>query len=125
MVRVTGMFINMNLPGVEDLPYTELKKNSFDKIDRIDLDGLLPDNPGVYFFIDFSGEVIYIGEAGNIRTRVKRNHNVLNNHRADVISISWLALPFGHDLERFILEKAYIIYYKPRLNDEIRNGGMG
>ena len=121
MVRVSGIFVNMNLPGIEELPFAEIRtrNNYCMKPKSIDYINYIPDEQGIYFFIDSNGIIVYIGESENIKNRLK-GHNILSEYRDDIISISWLALPRGHEIERYILEKAYILYYKPRLNKEIR-----
>jgi len=123
MVRVEGFYVNMNLPGIEELPFVELKKNCYDKYPDGVYDSI-PEEQGVYFLIDWSGDVVYIGETKNLRLRIKNKHNILTEHQNDVISISWLVLPMDNDIERFILEKAYILYYKPKWNQEIRHRGV-
>lgn len=123
MVRVSGIFVNMNIPSIEELPFTEtLPKSTYYKETKtVDFVDTIPDEQGVYFFINYNGEVIYIGEASSIRRRLKNHHEILTDHRKEIISISWIVLPCGHEIERFILEKAYIMAYKPKLNHEIGN----
>ena len=125
MVRISGMFVNMNLPGIDQLPYIEIQsmpRTTYIKKtpDSVDFTDYIPDEQGIYFFVNYEGEIIYIGESENIRNRIKRRHEILADHRKDVISISWLVLPLGHEIERFLLEKAYIMAYKPKLNQEVR-----
>jgi excinuclease UvrABC nuclease subunit len=115
MVRVSGIFVNMNLPGIEELPFVETNY-------KTNYTGFIPDEQGVYFFLNYDGEVVYVGETMNIKKRIK-DHNIFWDHRKEIISVSWLVLPQGHEVERFILEKAYIMYYKPKLNTEIRKNG--
>lgn len=123
MVRASGIFVNMNIPDIEDLPYLEYTPKSmhYKPPKSVDILDDLPDEQGVYFFVNFDGEVCYVGEAGSLRRRIKSHHEILQEHRKDILSISWIVLPAGHEVERFLLEKAYIMCYKPKWNTEIKN----
>ncbi|MFX0044101.1 MAG: excinuclease ABC subunit UvrC, partial [Candidatus Hodarchaeota archaeon] len=90
----------------------------------------LPNEPGVYLFIDKSGKIIYIGKALNLRKRVnqyflktsyndpyyeeKINELVKNIHSIDFIVTQ-------NEKEALILENIQIKKYKPRFNVIMRD----
>ena len=80
----------------------------------------LPYTPGVYYFHDQKGRVIYVGKARNIRYRVCSHftHNSVNRQRQEflrnIYSISYQNC--GTELMAFILENIEIRKYWPRYN---------
>ncbi|MEX0748794.1 MAG: excinuclease ABC subunit UvrC [Candidatus Saccharimonadales bacterium] len=86
----------------------------------------LPKSPGVYFHKDASGEIIYVGKASSLRTRVRsyfqsnRAHDfktqALVNEIAD---IEWLEV--GSEVEALFLESAMIKRYMPKYNILLRD----
>lgn len=80
----------------------------------------LPYNPGVYYFHDSKGRVIYVGKARNIRYRVSSHftHNGTGRQRQDflrnIYSISYQNC--GTELMAFILENIEIRKYWPQFN---------
>ncbi len=91
---------------------------------RQDLDKLeLPANPGVYFFKDTAGKILYIGKATSLRDRVRSyfasdviktrgTHIVDMVFRADTV----LYEETGSVLEALILEANYIKKWQPYYN---------
>ena len=83
----------------------------------------LPQNPGVYFFRDQKGKILYIGKATNLRSRVAsyfRGENVAGRSE-------WISLMIGQVmdidfeqtdsvLEALILESNLIKKYQPKYN---------
>ncbi|MEK7616175.1 MAG: GIY-YIG nuclease family protein [Patescibacteria group bacterium] len=78
----------------------------------------LPDNiprtPGVYFFKNAKGAIVYIGKALNLRNRL-RQHPMLT--RAD--KLEWQEV--GSEIEALILESQWIKRYKPYYNISLRD----
>ena len=88
--------------------------------------GTIPTDPGVYRFIDPSGEVIYVGKARNLRQR-------LNSYFADLASlhtrtqrmvqtaakVEWTVVQ--NELESLQLEYTWIKKYDPRFNIRYRD----
>ncbi len=77
---------------------------------------MLPHCAGVYFFIS-DGEVVYVGQSDDLCNRIKSHSKSLNKFY--VTRIAFLPLRDGDDKEKHLLEKAYILGYKPRYNKEI------
>lgn len=88
----------------------------------------LPDAPGVYFFRDRRGRIIYIGKAISLRNRV-RSYFRVPAPGPDGLKTARLAgetADIGHletagEAEAFFLESRLIKYYQPRYNIERRD----
>lgn len=81
----------------------------------------LPDRPGVYFMKDRKGEVIYIGKALRLRTRVRSYFSAIEAHPPRtrnlveaVRDIAWEET--GSELGALLLESRLIKTHKPRFN---------
>jgi DNA polymerase-3 subunit epsilon len=80
----------------------------------------LPYSPGVYYFHDASGKVIYVGKAKNLRYRVSSHftHNGTGRQRQEFLrnihSISYQEC--GNELMAFILENVEIRKIWPKYN---------
>jgi DNA polymerase-3 subunit epsilon len=86
----------------------------------------IPEEPGVYFFHNESGEIIYIGKSRNLFQRV--NTHLSNNTsarememRSMIADISWE--PTGSELIALLLESAEIKKRKPVFNRAQRRTG--
>lgn len=101
-----------------------LKKNSREQslppnLPKEQIDNL-PYGPGVYYFHDQKGKVIYVGKARNIKYRVKSHftHNGAGRQRQEflrnIYSISHQDC--GTELMAFILENVEIRKYWPKYN---------
>lgn len=90
----------------------------------LDLDDLikeLPENPGIYQFVNASGEVIYIGKAKNLKKRVQSyfgqresmpyKQKVMVRH---IVKIQYTLA--GSESEALLLENNLIKEYKPKYN---------
>ncbi len=84
----------------------------------------LPDNPGVYYFHDQKGKVIYVGKAKNIKKRVN-SHFVGNNPSKqrqnflrEIYNISWQVC--GTELMALILEASEIKKLWPAHNRALK-----
>lgn len=91
---------------------------------RQDLDKLnLPENPGVYFWKDSAGKVLYIGKATSLRDRVRSyfSPDVIKTRGAHIVDMVFKASTVSvqetlNVLEALILEANLIKKYKPYYN---------
>ncbi|PTK34579.1 excinuclease ABC subunit C, partial [Staphylococcus hominis] len=81
----------------------------------------IPENPGVYRFIDDDGRVIYVGKAKNLRKRLLsyfRDPVVLHPRTRQMVftavRVVWVVVQ--SELEALTLEYAWIKEYNPRFN---------
>ena len=79
----------------------------------------LPEEPGVYYFHDHNGDIIYIGKSKNIRTRVFSHFSNEKSERAlkmidEVHNITYELT--GSELIAFLLESDEIKTHKPKYN---------
>ncbi len=87
---------------------------------------LLPSGPGVYLMRDRTGEVVYVGKAVNLRSRVRSYFNRSGDDRAFVPLLSGLlgdveTILVGSEKEALILESTLIQRYRPRFNVVLRD----
>ncbi|HUF35465.1 MAG TPA: excinuclease ABC subunit UvrC [Gemmatimonadales bacterium] len=86
----------------------------------------LPDGPGVYLWRDAAGDVLYVGKAKRLRSRVRSyfatdfvespKHRLLQRLIADVETIV-----VGSEAQSLILENNLIKEYRPRFNVRLRD----
>jgi len=81
----------------------------------------LPGKPGVYFFKDTGGEVIYVGKAISLRNRVRSYYHAGASHSQKVRSLVERAADFEYivtdnEVEALILESNLIKEHRPRYN---------
>lgn len=86
----------------------------------------LPLLPGVYFFKDKTGEIIYVGKASSLRLRVKQyfqNNRLLDSKtKALVGQVSGLDyIETRSEIEALFLESEMIKRYKPKYNILLRD----
>ena len=80
----------------------------------------LPETPGVYMYLDAAGEVIYVGQAKNLKRRVSsyfnRTHDVLRTNLLvrNIVDMRYIVVPTEQDALN--LENSMIKEYKPRYN---------
>ena len=79
----------------------------------------IPEEPGVYYFLDEKGQVIYVGKSKNIRSRVLSHLSNCSTKRAlemknRVANISWELT--GNELIALLLESHEIQNHKPQYN---------
>jgi excinuclease ABC subunit C len=86
--------------------------------------GLLPDKPGIYFFKDARGEVVYIGKARSLRDRVTsyfqptddpKVHNIL----AETRDVEFILT--GSEREAAFLENNFIRQNQPKFNLRLKD----
>ena len=87
---------------------------------------LLPTLPGVYFFKNSAGRVIYIGKAKNLRHRVHSYFQKNNRDwKVDAIISEYHDLDFiitKNETEAMLLEADLIQEYKPQFNTVFKDG---
>ncbi len=87
---------------------------------------LLPTLPGVYFFRNNAGEVIYIGKAKNLRHRVHSYFQKNNRDwKVDLILAEYHDLDFiitKNETEAMLLEADLIQQHKPQFNTVFKDG---
>lgn len=120
-VRLFDLFLAAN--GAEHIRQF-LKRNSREQslppnLPKEQVDNL-PYSPGVYYFHDQKGKVIYVGKAGNIKYRVSSHftHNGAGRQRQEFLrnihSVTYQAC--GNELMAFILENVEIRKHWPKYN---------
>lgn len=96
----------------------QLNSSKFYHIDASQIKNL-PEEPGVYYFHDLNGDIIYIGKSKNIRTRVFSHFSNENSQRAikmidEIHNISFELT--GSELIALLLESDEIKVQKPKYN---------
>lgn len=86
----------------------------------------LPTKPGVYIFKDENGQILYVGKAINLRSRVRSYFHVSAeyNHKIQRLVSRITDLEFivtGSELEALILESNLIKRHKPRYNIRLKD----
>ncbi|MEU2944851.1 excinuclease ABC subunit UvrC [Nocardiopsis alba] len=88
--------------------------------------GSIPTEPGVYRFRDASGQVIYVGKAKNLRSRLSsyfRDFAGLHPRTQQMVStaddVDWTIV--GTEVEALQLEYSWIKQYNPRFNVKYRD----
>ena len=86
----------------------------------------IPKKPGCYLLKNANGEIIYIGKAVNLRSRVRsyfHNDSNLGNKTQrlvhEVSDIEWIVV--GSELEALILEMNLIKRHRPRFNIRLKD----
>lgn len=82
---------------------------------------LLPLNPGIYIFLDKKGNIIYVGKAKSLRSRVSSyftNRKDLGEKTRILVSLAAKikVVVTESEIESLLLEANYIKKYKPRYN---------
>jgi DNA polymerase-3 subunit epsilon len=112
-----------------DLIKTEVRSiNISPYLDRSQIEGL-PDAPGVYYFHDEHGHVIYVGKSKNIRQRVIQHFGIdIKSRKAvefkDLIADISYQLT-GTELVALLLESDEIKRLKPRFNTQQKRSRQG
>ncbi|HXY18338.1 MAG TPA: excinuclease ABC subunit UvrC [Candidatus Nitrosopolaris sp.] len=86
----------------------------------------LPTSPGVYFYKDNSGEIIYIGKAANLRNRVRQyfQKSRARDPKTDALvteitDLDWTELE--NEADALFLEAELVRRYQPRFNILLRD----
>lgn len=83
---------------------------------------LIPQKPGIYIFKNKKNEIIYVGKAKNLRSRVLSYFRSDDNRSRKIIR-SANSLEFiesGSELSAFLLESEWIKRHKPKLNKALK-----
>ncbi len=84
----------------------------------------LPENPGIYQFVDRDGKILYIGKAKNLKKRVSSYFNRETNGKTKVM------LGKSHDIRHIVvdtesdallLENSLVKKYQPRYNIQLKD----
>ena len=88
--------------------------------------GSIPTEPGVYRFRDPQGRVVYVGKAGNLRSRLSSYfadfaslHPRTQRMVTAASSVDWVIV--GSDVEALTLEYSWIKEFDPRFNVRFRD----
>ena len=85
----------------------------------------LPDKPGVYFFKDTAGRILYIGKAKNLRARIAQYFGKSDNRpqipflMAEAAKLDYTIV--NTELESLYLERNLIQQHRPRYNIELKD----
>lgn len=86
----------------------------------------LPNVPGIYKFIDNKGNILYIGKALNLKSRVSSYFNSDISNRPRILQMIPYIYDFdivetNNEIEALILESALIKRYKPAYNTDLKD----
>ncbi len=85
----------------------------------------LPNSPGVYLFKDITGQIVYIGKANNLRSRVASYVQKNVDMRVQTIMESVVVadhIPTATELEALLLEAKLIQSHQPKHNVLLKRG---
>lgn len=119
-VEQVGQLLNfVNLP--KQRSYKILKKKLSDDYSS------LPQSPGVYFFKNGKGEIVYVGKAKSLKDRVRNyfSSNAVRKAKKIVRAASRLSYEETNtELGALITESEMIKKHKPRLNSQLKKYGQ-
>ncbi len=96
---------------------SELHFMSLEELDN----ELEKDDSGIYFIKDYNENIIYIGKAFSIKSRVLAHFNSYSNIKEYVHLFNKVAYLIEDSLlKRSLLQVTYTIKYKPVLNKEVQ-----
>jgi excinuclease ABC subunit C len=86
----------------------------------------LPDRPGVYLYKDAKGQIIYVGKAASLRSRVRSyfQDSRVRDAKTDALVVQIRDLEFivtSNELEALILESNLVKRHRPRYNIILRD----
>lgn len=86
----------------------------------------LPKEPGVYFYKDAKGKIIYIGKAAILKNRVSSYFQNSRGHDtktqlliADIADLDWITV--DSEVEALFLESEFIKRYRPKYNIDLKD----
>ncbi len=86
---------------------------------------MVPTEPGVYLFRDETGEILYIGKAKNLRSRVRsyfssKGQPIKTKHLVSRIrGIDWIIV--DNEVEALLLENKLVKQHKPKYNIDLKD----
>jgi DNA polymerase III subunit epsilon len=119
---LTTVYLLEHLLKIEAKPLEISLKGLHTKLSLDDIKKL-PEAPGVYYFHDENGDIVYIGKSVNIKSRVM-SHLSNNDHKREIemrertASVTYELT--GSDLVASLLESAEIKKHKPVFNRSLR-----
>lgn len=116
LINDIDSLLSLQFQPVKSIEETKIKKTIAEQI------SILPTTPGVYIFKNKSGEIVYIGKAKNLRSRVL-SYFRSDERRDKKITRSAHYLEFietGSELSAFLLESELIKKHKPRHNKALK-----
>jgi len=117
--KITPQFLEFSIPE----GYQAVLAGEIDIEERLKI---LPSEPGIYLMKDELGNVIYIGKAKNLRSRVRSYFQDSADHSAKTLHLvskikSFDLLQSPTELEALILENEFIKKYKPKYNLRLKD----
>lgn len=86
----------------------------------------IPKSPGCYMFYDKAGEIIYIGKAANLRSRVVSYWQKSTNHSPakhammkEIVKLDWVVV--DSEIEALLLESNLVKKHQPNFNVLLRD----
>lgn len=81
----------------------------------------IPETAGVYFLKNKNNEIVYIGKARNLRSRVNSHKQSKDSFKnvEHIQSVEWV--PMANEIEALIKEREYIQHHQPKLNVLLRD----
>ena len=126
MLEAEGISTTTDLESFLERPPPQRTRNWQVPMDR-DRRLALPDSPGIYRFIGGSGEILYIGKATSLRSRVNSYFRTRRSDEKVLELVSQArdieAIPAETPLEAAILEMEQIREHDPPYNTLLRNRG--
>lgn len=88
---------------------------------------LLPEDPGIYQFLDNKGKILYVGKAKNLKNRVSSYfHSSTNLYGKTAFLVSLVnkirIIPVESEIEALLLEANLIKKYSPKYNIRLTDG---
>ncbi len=112
------------------MSHSNTGKNQIEFIEGVDEEGLgldsLPVAPGVYIMRNARDDVIYVGKAANLRSRVRSYFNRSGDNRFNIKYIVGAVrrietILTSNEKEAFLLENTLIKKHQPRYNIRLRD----
>ncbi len=119
-----------NAPGEREKQpavHSDARRTKLDKMDLLAKIKSIPTSPGCYLYKNAAGEVIYVGKAKNLRSRVRsyfleanqRNNQKTGSLMREAVDIEYITV--DNEREALALENNLIKQRKPRFNILLRD----
>jgi excinuclease ABC subunit C len=123
MVRAPGLDLSLALLPKNATIWTMVRVIANELSVKLDT---LPSRTGVYLMKDAKGDVIYVGKAVNLRSRVRSYFQASADHGPrtrrlveDIADLEWIVT--DTELEALVLENELIKRYRPRYNVRLKD----